>query len=170
MFSAGDYVVYGQSGVMLIVDIREETVLGERKNYYVMRPFDAPADALTFVPYDSEKLTSKIRPLMDKKEALEVVGSAFALPEEEWSEDLRARTAGFKKIMNDGSPSKILRMIMTIKKKIKEGKEEGKKSCLSDEVFMKKAEKLLYSELSLALGVEYDELDEYIESLGIAQS
>jgi hypothetical protein len=56
-------------------------------------------------------------------------------------------------------------MITTIKQKIEESREQGRKNHLSDEVAMKKAERLIYSELSLALGVEYEKLDEYIENL-----
>ena len=165
MFSAGDYVVYGQSGVMLIVDIREEIVFGEKKCYYVMRPFDAPSDALTFVPCDSVQLTAKIRPLMTEREAIAVINEARLLPDEEWADDSRVRAISFKKIINDGSPAKVLKMITTIKQKIEESREQGRKNHLSDEVAMKKAERLIYSELSLALGVEYEKLDEYIENL-----
>lgn len=164
MFSAGEYVVYGQSGVMLIVDIREESVFGEKKCYYVMRPFDAPSDALTFVPCDNEKLTAKIRPIMTESEATSVIKEARLLPDGEWAEDSRVRALSFKKILSDGSPAKILKMITTIKRKIKEGREQGRKSYLSDEVVMKKAERLIYSELSLALGIGYEKLDEYIEN------
>ena len=164
MFSAGEYVVYGQSGVMLIVDIREERVFGEKKCYYVMRPFDAPSDALTFVPCDNEKLTAKIRPIMTEREAVSVINEARLLPDDEWAEDSRVRALSFKKILSDGPPAKVLKMRTTIKQKINEGREQGRKSYLSDEVVMKKAERLIYSELSLALGIEYEKLDEYIEN------
>lgn len=164
MFSVGEYLVYGQSGVARLVDIREEQVFGERKKYFVLRPFDAHEDALTFVPMDNGSLTKRMRRVMTESEARDVIKKAQLLPENPWNEDARARGIQFRKIIDTAAPAEVLRLILTIKEKLLSEREGGKKCYLADEVLMKKAEKSLYSELSLALGVEESELDEYIKN------
>ena len=163
MFSVGEYLVYGQSGVVQLVDIREEQVFGERKKYYVLRPFDAHEDALTLVPMDNKNLTSRMRCVATRKEAEKMVKDALALPPTPWNEDARARGIQFRKIIDSAPPPQVLRLVMTIKEKLLSEREGGKKCYLADEVLMKKAEKSLYSELSLALGITYDQVEKYIE-------
>ena len=163
MFSVGEYLVYGQSGVVQLVDIREEQVFGERKKYFVLRPFDAHEDALTLVPMDNGSLTKRMRRVMTESEARDVIKKAHLLPEIPWNEDARARGIQFRKIIDSAPPPQVLRLVMTIKEKLLSEREGGKKCYLADEVLMKKAEKSLYSELSLALGITYDQVEKYIE-------
>ncbi len=162
MYKVGDRIVYGQAGVMTVVDIREETVLNERKTYYVLRAFDAGEGALTFVPTDNGELVSLMRPLMKKEEIEKMLSAVKSFPDFQWIEDSRARSLAFKKIVDTDDIPELLRMIMAIEEKIAMRTESGKRSYLSDEVIMKKAKKRLYSEFSAVLGLSYEQTENYV--------
>ncbi len=155
MFKVGERVVYGQNGVMTVRDIREEDFLGDVRKYYVLHAEGDGNSAFTFVPCDNEKLTAQMRPLMTEKEATLLVEKAKSAPRIEWVEDSRARGNAFKKILEAGDYLDMLRMIYTIEEKLSERKDIGKRSYISDEVIMKKAKKLVFSEIDAVLGEEY---------------
>ena len=163
MHSIGDKVVYGANGVMSIVDIREECVADIVKKYYVLRANGAHSDSLTFVPVDNEKLVRAMRPLLTKDEILELLHSVNVDEECEWVRDNRARSERFKNIMNSGDRAQIISMIHSIYKTGLRRGEEGKKNFLVDENAMHKAEKILYSEFSIVLGIPEDEVPAFIE-------
>ena len=162
MYKVGDRIVYGQAGVMTIVDIREEKVLNEKNTYYVLRAHDAGEGALTFVPTDNEELVSLMRPLMTKEEIEKMIIAVKESPDIQWIEDTRARSMVFKKIADSSDFTEILRMIRSIEEKITIRTESGKRSYLSDEIIMKKAKKRVYSEFSAVLDLDYEQTDNYI--------
>jgi len=103
MYSIGDNVIYGSSGVMTIVDIRRERILSDEREYYVLKFPRAQAGAFTFVPVDNEKLTSMMRPLPSKEEIMEILHSGEIASEEEWVKDNRIRTDRFKQVIERGA-------------------------------------------------------------------
>ena len=165
MYKIGDKIVYGQSGVMTVVDIREEKVLSEKKKYYVLKSPDAGEGALTFVPVDNEGLLSLMRPLMKPSEIDEILSSVKESPQFQWIEDARIRATALKKLVDTGEVSDILRMIKAVEEKIALRTETGKRSYLSDEVIMKKAKKRIYSEFSEVLNLTFDETEKYISDM-----
>lgn len=163
MNNIGDTVVYGSSGVMSIVDITDEVVLGTRRRYYVLCADAGGTMARTFVPLDNEKLTSQMLPLLSKEEALGIIRGMKTYPELTWIEESRARHEHFKSIMESGDRAKILAMIRSIKDAGLRRLEQGKKNYLSDEGLMAKAEKILYRELSIVLGIPEEDIPAFIE-------
>lgn len=164
MYKVGDRIVYGQAGVMTVVDIRDETVLSERKTYYVLRAVDAGEGALTFVPTDKESLVSLMRPLMSRFQIDEILSEVKASPNFIWIEDPRVRAQAFKKLVDSGDFVELLRMIKAIEERINIRTETGKRSYISDEMIMNKAKKRIYSEFSAVLGLDYEETEKYVNA------
>ncbi|MBQ7356858.1 MAG: hypothetical protein IJW66_05595 [Clostridia bacterium] len=162
MYSVGENVLYGSGGVMRVVDVREENITGEKKNYYVLRAVGAHEDSLTFVPVDNEKLTSMMYPLMTREELDALLRRVADEDEEEWLTDSRQRGESFKKIMDSGDRLKLMRMIRSIRSAAERRSLEGKKNYLSDENAMRKAERLLYSEFSVVLGIPEGDVENFI--------
>ena len=102
MHKIGDRIMYGASGVMTIVDIREESFGGACRSYYVLAHPSAKTESQIFVPTDSERLVSMMRPLLTKEEIFELFSSSATLPEVQWIEANRARQEHFKKILESG--------------------------------------------------------------------
>lgn len=164
MYKTGDKIVYGQAGVMTVVDIREETVLSERKTYYVLKAVDAGEGALTFVPTDNADLVSLMRPLMSRFQIDKILSEVKASPDFIWIEDPRVRAQAFKKLLDSGNFAELLRMIKAVRERINKHIEIGKRSYISDEVIMNKAKKRIYSEFSAVLGLDYEETEKYVNA------
>ncbi len=163
MHKIGEDVLYGGGGVMKIVDIREETVGDAARRYYVLSTVGASSGSLTFVPTDNKKLIEQMRPLLTKEEIFAIIHTIDALPAIEWVRDNRVRSERFKTILDSGDRSAVLSMMHTIREMGKLRLAEGKKNYLSDENMLKKAEKLIYSEFSIVLGIPEGEIPDFIE-------
>lgn len=164
MHSIGEKVVYSSMGVATIVDIRQEKIGENLREYYVLRALGAPESSLTFVPADNKKLVSEMRPLLSREEIMEILKNAEKLPEPEWSDDNRIRNERFKSIIDSGDRAMMIAMLRAIYKRGEERLDLGKKNYLTDENAMKRAEKILYSEFSAVLGIPENNIPEFIKS------
>lgn len=162
MLKIGDRVVYGANGVMEIVDIREESVGDVSRSYYVLSSVSSRSDSLTFVPTDNEKLVASMRPMLTREAAEEMLSQLSDLPEIEWIQSNRARVEHFKRIMESGDRLQMFAMIAAIDENGKRREAEGKKNFLTDETARQKAEKLLYSELSMVFNIPIEEVPSLI--------
>lgn len=162
MFNIGDTVVYGINGVFVIEDIRKERVLGENHNYYVLKEICGKRDSLLYVPTDNEALISTLRYPISYDDATRLIEEIESVPEAEWQKDSRGRINHFKSIISEGDHRGIISVIKSIWKNGERRRAEGKKSYLMDETTLQKAERILYSELSIALGIPEDEVLSHI--------
>ena len=163
MHKIGDKIMYGAGGVMTIVDIREEFVGDVSRRYYVLRPTLVRSDSLTFVPTDNERLVSAMHPLLSREEIITLLRESKDAPAIEWVKENRARQDRFKKIMESGDRAGMIAMIRAINESAARREAEGKKNFLSDENAKQKAEKLLFSEFSIVLGIPEDEVPEFVK-------
>ena len=163
MYQIGDLVVYGSVGVMTVVDRREEELLGVRKEYYLLSEYGRDGSSVTYVPCDSERLVSLMRPILTREEIDVTVAGARELPDMEWKPDNRSRTDLFKGVLESGDRAAILTMIRSIHRSGLRRAAIGKKNFLTDENFMKKAERLIAAEFSLSLGITEADVLELIE-------
>ena len=163
MHKIGDKIVYGASGVMTIVDIREESIGDVSRKYYVLNSAVRRSDSLTYVPADNETLVSAMRPLLTEGEIVETLKNSKNAPPIDWIPENRARSESFKRIMESGDREKMLSMIRAIDENGARRLAEGKKNFLSDENAKQKAEKLLFSEFSIVLGIPEEDVPAFVE-------
>ncbi len=162
MYNIGERIVYGSTGVVEIVDISEQSIAGETKKYYVVKEISGNSSSLTYIPLDNEMLVSQMRPLFTRENIDSIIEEARHIPEMDWIDDNRARSNEYKKIIMSGDYPKMIAMIGAIYNTGKRRCEEGKKNYLADENSMKKAEKLIYSEFALVLGIDESDIPAYI--------
>ena len=163
MHKIGEYVLYGGNGVMTVVDIKEECFSGDARSYYVLREVGSHSESLTYVPVDNENLVAQMRPLLTGEEILEILHSAKDSPDCEWAKDSRSRADSFRKIIESGDRARMIAMIRTIHNAGLRREEEGKKNFISDENAMHKAQKLLFTEFSLVLGISEEDILDFIK-------
>lgn len=161
MFNVNDMVIYGARGVCEIVDISKKDFNdGKERTYYVLRPaYDTKATI--FVPVSNEALTSKMRHVLSSQEIYDMIK---AMPDEAtiWIENENQRKEKYREILTDGSRLDIIKMIKSLYAHEQDRKENGKKLSMSDERFMKAAEKVLYDEFAVVLHIEPDEVLPFI--------
>lgn len=157
MYKIGENLVYASNGVMCVVDIRDEQIGDTSRSYYVLRSAFGKSESLVFVPTDNDRLTSLMHPLLTRDEAEKFLSLPIDLSLIEWSENSRARTEYFKRVIESGERARILAMIRAIYESGLRREAQGKKNFLSDETVKQRAEKLLSSELSIVLSISEDE-------------
>ena len=165
MRKIGENILYGASGVMTIVDIREESVVDVSRKYYVLRSANSRSDSLTFVPADNERLVGAMRSLLTREELDGLFATAPSVEPCAWIEGNRPRSESFKQIMDSGDRKGMIAMVKAIDNHGIIRSEEGRKNFLSDETAKQKALKLLASEIAIVLGISDDEAIEMAENL-----
>ena len=160
MYKIGDTVVYGANGVCEIRDIREEKFAGQSAMYYILSSENSQT---IYVPVENEALTAKMKRLLSKGEALEFVRSFPKIKPVEWVNEGRKRNELFKSIILDADRESLVGVIKAIYEKRMESASQGRKLYLADENAFKRAERMLYGELSVAFGIPYDEVAPFIE-------
>jgi len=162
MFNVKDLVIYGARGVCEIVDIiKKDFSEGKEKIYYVLRPvYDAKATI--FVPIGNETLTSKMHQVLTTDEVYEMIKS---IPKKDtiWIENENQRKETYRKILANGVREELIMLIKALYFHEENRKEDGKKLSISDERFMKSAEKILYDEFAIVLHMEPDEVLSFIK-------
>ena len=162
MFSIGDTVVYGGSGVCEIDDIRDISFYHERpKKYYVLKPMFVKQSSTVYVPFDNEKLTAKIQPVISKDEAIELI-DGIGSEESEWIDDRNQRKDHFNDLLSNGTRKQIINLISMITKHRDTLAGEGKVLNMQDEKILAEAERRMNAEFAVALDMRPDEVVEYI--------
>ena len=162
-FVKGETVVYGGSGVCEIDDIKDIRFYHERpQKYYILRPLFVNQAQVVYVPYNNEKLTAKIKPVISKKEALELIHNIDE-NDVEWIEDRNARKEAFNGLLSSGDRRNIINLISTITEKRKMLEEEGKSLNQQDERILTDAERRMTAEFAVALGMDPADIPGFIK-------
>ena len=156
MYKIGSIVVYGTEGLCKICDITERTFGKETSEYYVLSPLSNEAETV-FVPKNNEKVLKRMRPILSKERASELLEAA---PSEygEWVENDRERQQMYKQILLCGSSEDLLMMTRTLYLHQIELLERGRKLHAADERFLKEAEKMLFEELAYVFNITVAEV------------
>lgn len=162
MYCIGEKILYGSTGVMEIVDIREESIGDLPRKYYILREVNSNSSSHTYVPVDNKRLVGCMYPLLTKEEVMDIISRAKIIPEVEWYANNRVRAEKFRSIIESGDRECLISLIRTVYENGLRLKEEGRKNYLTDENLMRKAEKLICSEFSEVLGIPENEVREFI--------
>ncbi len=160
MFSVGDYVVYGSNGVCRITDIGPMDLPGVSKDklFYTMTPCYI-RDSSLFTPIDNPRVI--MRPVMTKDEAESFVESIKDIDGITIKEE-KHRELEYKEAVLSCDPEVLVGIIKTIYGRMNERIAEGKKVTSSDSKYFHIAEDSLYGELAISLGIEKNEVKNYI--------
>ena len=165
MFGIGEKVVYGTYGVMDVTDVRDVAIGDSVRKYYVLCEAGGLASSETLIPVDNELLVSGMRPLLTPDAMITAIRVAKSVTELPWVEDNRARADYFKTVLSSGDRTAILVMIRSIIEAGVRRAAEGKKNFLADETAMRKAEKILYSEIAEVMGIPVSDAPRFIETV-----
>lgn len=158
MFQTGDTIVYGNSGVCRITDIREETFGPVRRTYYVLSPvYDG--NSTIYCPVDQQKIP--LRPLLTDEEIHGLIREMPAA-DDTWIDDDLQRRERFADMLKSGDRAQMVSLIKTLYLHRREKSEAGKKLHLADERVMRDAERLLYEEFGHVLGIRPTDVVDYI--------
>jgi CarD family transcriptional regulator len=152
MFNVGNNIVY-KKDVCKIIEIKENYI--NENDYYVLKPLFN--DSLKIeIPVTNPN----IRDLITKKEVNDIINK---IPEIELidAED-RMIEYEYKNLMNTNNHEDLIKIIKTTYLRNKKRVDNNKKLGGKDSDYFNQAEKYLYQEFSVVLGMTYDETKKYV--------
>ena len=110
-----------------------------------------------------------MRPLLTEQEIEALIASLREEDPAEWIADHKARAEHFSQVLREGDRRRMLEMIRLIWTRRRAQAALGKKLYQADEHAFAKAERLLYGEFAVVLGIEHDEVVDYIRTHMVPQ-
>ena len=160
MYQIGDYVVYGGSGVcqVMAVGTPASSACDRHRAYYTLRPL-ASTETI-YVPVDTHV---SIRPVLTRQEADALILQLPGLPEcPVDTKNPQLRSHAYQESFRANDSAELARLLKTIHHKDTDARKAGRQPGKVDTRYRKRAEELLYGELSVALGIPQDSVPQYI--------
>ena len=156
MYSVGDKIIYGENGVCTVESIGPISTSGPQKDrvYYHLRPLIG--SGTYFTPVDS---AAYMRPVMSREEAEALIdampGIAPAVCEDNRFNHV---DAFYKELFKQHSCEALVSIVKGLRCRMAERKTKSSRA----EATMKRAKDILHGELSVALGIDIGEVEDYI--------
>ena len=159
MFNPGDYVVYGYSGVCKVEEITAKEVPGtkETRAYYALQPIQSASNRV-FTPVDGKQI---LRAVMTKDEAESFLDEICNIEPLEIISD-KHRENQYKEVMRTCDYREWVKLIKTLYARKAERLKKGKQATAVDNRYTRSAEEYLFTELSIALSKDFEEIEKFI--------
>ena len=154
MYKVNDIVVY-KKYICRIKEIKENHLSG--KNYYVMVPID---DDSLKIDVPTEDKLGLIRNVISKEDANNLIDRIAKI--DVIQADEKSIESEYKKLFSEDSLENLIKIIKTTYLRNNERLLNKKKISEKDENYFQKAEKQLYNELSISLGMDFEQTRKYI--------
>lgn len=161
MFDIGDFIIYGSMGVCRVSDIttRAPAQADKEQLFYILEPLYQTCTIST--PIDNTKVF--MRPVISKDEAERLIDMIPSISAEAYhSRVIRQLAEHYQESLKTHDCEELIELTMSIYAKKQAAVQEKKKIGVVDEKYMKRAEELLFGELSVALGIDKDDVPDYI--------
>lgn len=162
MFEKGACIVYGNTGVCRVEDIGPIVGISgsyPERVYYKLTP--VRTGGTIYIPVDSKVF---MRRVMTKEEANDLISQMPKIHEEICnSRDQRILNEHYKASLRMHSCEELVRLIKSVYVKNRRLIQNGKKVGKTDLEYRKKAETLLYDELSVSLELPFEKVKGYVE-------
>ncbi len=161
MYQLGDRVVYGIHGVCCVADQEERLIDRKRVSYLVLEPVGQDGSRF-LVPTHNATAMAKLRPMLSQQEMNDLFVSQ-EVRKDSWITDENLRKQTYRDLISSGDRVKLMRMVRSLYRHKAAQTAAGRKCHLCDDNFLHDAEKLLASEVSIVMGMEFDEAKRYLK-------
>lgn len=161
-YSVGDKVVYGTHGVCEVLKITSERIGSDLKDYYLLCPLSDSRSKI-YVPCDNENLVSRMREILSPAEIDRVIDSVEPSGME-WISNNIKRKEICASVLKNGDHRRLMELVTMMYLKQAEMREQKKRFNVTDERFLRDAERIIADEFSFSLGIELSEVGEYIRN------
>ncbi len=162
MYQVGERVVYGIHGVCDIVEQEEKTVDRKQVTYLVLEPVGQPGSRF-LVPTRNAAAMGKLKKMLSRQE-MEALMESESVRQDAWIREEGQRKQCYRELISSGDRKRIMAMIHTLYRHKAEQAAAGRKVHLCDDNFLRDAEKLLMSEVSIVMEMEPEEAKQYVRS------
>lgn len=160
MYRPGSYIHYSNDGLCRIEEIMTPDFATEKdKLYYRLTPVDERNRVTIYVPVDSED--GQMRKALSAEEADELIRSIPQIEQLHVKEE-KKRETDYKEALRSADCVDWVRVIKTIYARRSDRLRAGKKMNATEERYLNSARDRLHRELSVAIGIPYAEVEDYI--------
>ncbi len=157
----GDCVIYRQSCLCCIRDIRTEVFPhAEEKVYYILSPL-SDEKTTVFLPVDRIHDPAYLRAPLTKEQIEQAIRDSRTQTLE-WINDHKQRGAFFRKILSEANPVRLLLLYKALEQKREESIRAKQKFSTADEKVAVQVREMILQEYSFALKLSSEEITEYI--------
>lgn len=160
MFQIGDQVIYGIHGVCRVIDEEYRTVDRKRLQYLVLEPAGQTGSKY-LVPTHSEVAMAKLRKMLSREE-LEALLCSDEVRSGTWITDENHRKQIYRELANCGDRTSVLKMVYILYQHRTEQMAAGRKVHQCDDNFLRDVERLLCSEISIVMDMEFEQARTYL--------
>lgn len=162
MYESGTHIVYGVQGVCKVIGKEKQLINRKRTEFLVLEPL-VNSESRFFVPTQNPAAMSKILSILSREE-LESLMTSPQLREECWISHENIRKQHYRELLSSGDRVQILRMVYALYRYKEEQLAAGRKFHQIDDNFLRDAEKLICSEISLVMELTMEESREYLRN------
>lgn len=155
MYSIGEVVLYGSNGVCEITEITTKKIGKDPIEYYVLKPVCSDSSTL-FVPTQNEMLVSRMRVVLSSDEIKDILSQKT--DNEIWIDNKAERCEKIKEIISGGDCMKLVELIRRMHFHSKLQLKKGRRLHITDERFLKEAEKMVCDEVSVVLHIDRNDV------------
>lgn len=158
----GDVIIYGNHGICKVTGLQDMCMDEKIRPYYVLKPVFHTASTV-YISVISNRRKTEIRNILSVEEIFSLIqkmsGKDFI-----WIKDNHKRKELYRQILADGNRSELVKLIKTLHLHQQELKNKNKNNKLhiSDECFLKDAEKTLFEEFAYVLNIKREEVMPFI--------
>lgn len=163
MFQKNDYIVYGTTGVCRVLDIGHPQGvrnIDSSRLYYTLEPVYQPGSIYT--PVDT---TIFMRPILTSQEAEALILQIPSISESDCGcagRDQKLLSSHYHSFLESHRCEDLVQLIKTVYSKNRRNQQGGRKPSSLDQLYLRRAEGLLYGEFAVALGIDPGEVVSYI--------
>lgn len=162
MYQSGEFVVYGIHGVCRVLGTEKQLVNRKRTEYLVLQPL-AQNESKFYLPTQNPTAIGKLKAVLSRDEMEALLGSS-EIRKDCWIKEENLRKQHYRDLIGNGDRVSLMQMVSSLYRYKDEQAAAGRKFHLCDDNFLRDAEKLLCSEISLVMELEPDQARDYLRN------
>ena len=147
MYSIGEIVLYGSNGVCEITEITTKKIGKDSIEYYVLKPVCSDSSTL---------FVSRMRVVLSSDEIKDILSQKT--DNEIWIDNKAERCEKIKEIISGGDCMKLVELIRRMHFHSNLQLKKGRRLHITDERFLKEAEKMVCDEVSVVLHIDRNDV------------
>lgn len=160
MYQCGEFVVYGVHGVCRILGTEKQLVNRKRTEYLVLEPI-VQNESKFYLPTQNPTAMGKLKAVLCRDELNELMESDI-IRKDCWIKEENQRKQYYRDLIGNGDRVALMQMVSSLYRYKDEQAAAGRKFHQCDDNFLRDAEKLLCSEISLVMELPADEARDYL--------